>query len=74
MASPTEVTLLLNLENHPITCILPLSALNMLFSTLLKFLQHLSSVYSKFWYRHAVLPNLPLSRHNQKHTHTHTST
>lgn len=38
LASSTEVTLLLNVENHTKTCVLALFALNTLLSTLLKFL------------------------------------
>jgi len=47
LASSSEVTLLLNVENHTKTCNLALFALYTLLSTLLKFLLHFSPVYSK---------------------------
>jgi hypothetical protein len=75
LASSTEVTLLLNMENHTKSCILALSALHTLLSTLLKFLLHFSPVYSKIWCIHAVLQNTPLSRHTRiTNWMTHTCT
>jgi len=74
LTSSTEVTLLLSMENHTKTCILALFALHTLLSTLLKFLLHFSPVYSNIWRTHAVLQNIPLSRHTRITNWTYTGT